>query len=260
MVKGNFLLSYLLLASCMFGNCSSKLSYDDYRLFNNTPVEKLAEFVKNEETDSISAFIRNHKDVINFQDTLYGNTLLMMTVYNRQEKSMECLLKNGVDVNKREFSNGSTALMVACWLQYEEGVKLLLKFGAKVNDLQTEGKEGNMPNRSPLMIAAESGNRNIMEILLNANADINLVNRYKDSALTYACHQGNYTVAFFLIKRGADIHRPVFYRFDDYGDLTIPVYLNDFLNESDPYSTPKSELKVKEEIKQWIKNRGTDKR
>ena len=71
------------------------------------------------------------------------------------------------------------------------------------------------------------------------NADVNYQNEFEQSALSESVMVGNYDIAYYLLLKGADYHRPIFYRPDysvpsekmDPNDKGTPIYLTDLLKE-----------------------------
>ena len=99
----------LLVFSCLLFSCSnnsreksvdsSELSNIDYRLFQNTPAWELAKAVQEEDMDNFDKIISENLQIINYQESKYGNTLLMLTIINQQLKPFKALLKKGAAVN-----------------------------------------------------------------------------------------------------------------------------------------------------------------
>jgi len=85
-----------LVFSCLLFSCSnnsreksvdsSELSNIDYRLFQNTPAWELAKAVQEEDMDNFDKIISENPQIINYQESKYGNTLLMLTIINQQLK------------------------------------------------------------------------------------------------------------------------------------------------------------------------------
>lgn len=108
------------------------------------------------------------------------------------------LLKNGAQVDANS-SKGWTALQVACSHKQTEFVRLLIRHGARVHGV---GRS----ERSPLFNA--TGNREIVEMLLAAGAEINPPGA-EDGALIQAAlspRKSNNDVAELLFSRGAKLN------------------------------------------------------
>lgn len=82
-------------------------------------------------------------------------------------------------------------------------LNLLLKYGANVNKQLSAGKD----KLSPLMLAAAHGHLDIARRLVQAGATVELLDKYKRSALTHAVMNGNANVASYLLYLGSDPNR-----------------------------------------------------
>ena len=72
----------------------AELSYIDYRVFQNTPACQLAKAVQDEDTEEIDKIVSENPRIINYQDSKYSNTLLMLTIMDQQLKSFKTLLNS----------------------------------------------------------------------------------------------------------------------------------------------------------------------
>ncbi|KAI0531834.1 ankyrin repeat-containing domain protein [Xylaria digitata] len=83
---------------------------------------------------------------------------------------------------------------------------LLVKAGADVNDYNREQRLG----RSPLQLAAEQGNLEMVDYLLNAGADINALpcSDGGGTALQLAAMKGYLGLVKYLLEHGADVNAP----------------------------------------------------
>lgn len=128
--------------------------------------------------------------------------VLILAARNRDFAMVEWALKMGADVNYQD-SNGRSALAISC--EYEgtqEIVNLLLENGAEVN---VKGKYSDYP----LGYAAMYGRLENVKLLLTAGAEINQKGEYGRTALHYAATPGDWSDDFFeitklLLDNGAD--------------------------------------------------------
>lgn len=111
-------------------------------------------------------------------------------------KSVERLLKKGMDVNARRPGDRSTALILACNKGQYSVVRLLVEKGADVNTRNVNGW-------TPLMGAASSGDIKSVELLLAHKADVNAKHAYGWSALKLAKKKGHKRVERVLRRFGA---------------------------------------------------------
>src|SRR6266446_6570118 len=116
------------------------------------------------------------------------------------------LLKRGADPNSRDnvdrvplhrVSQGGHPVMEESSLEI---ARLLVNHGAKVN--VTDDSRG----ETPLHAAAQSGYREIVELLVECGASLDVQNIYQESSLHMACRKGKLDVLRFLIDRGLDIN------------------------------------------------------
>lgn len=81
---------------------------------------------------------------------------------------------------------------------HTEVIRLLLNRGAGINLTTAEGN-------APLHLASEQGHLPVVQLLMNSGPDINLPNKRGDTALHMACAQNHHEVATLLHKNGGDI-------------------------------------------------------
>ena len=158
------------------------------------------------------ATMKGHTDIVqylvsegapvNAQDKV-GVTALMYACCENQLEIVQFLLKHGADPNIQDQYNG-TALQFACYNQMTVGVELLLAHGA---DPSTRGKEGS----TPLMYACIKENGYIMDpsilvMLLSAGADLNDQNEDGSTALIIAAQYGYKEGVNVLINAGANVN------------------------------------------------------
>src|SRR5437763_940845 len=82
--------------------------------------------------------------------------------------------------------------------RFAEVTRLLLERGA---DIQPRDRWG----RTPLMVAAKAGNKEMVELLLGWEADVNARDQRGYTALMYAAWKGHADIVRVLIDRGADV-------------------------------------------------------
>lgn len=232
----------LLLINC---NDKRNMTGSNYRLFENTPAWELAKAVKrNNKNDFIKALSKD-KALIDYQEPKYGNTLLMLTITRQEYDAFLMLLENGADVNILDTYDGSSALMDACEFSFYDVkfIKKLIEYGADVNAIEVgERREGNSTRKTPLINASGSGNLAFVKILVENGADINYMNEYGHTALADATMLKNFDIVLYLLEKGADYTRPIFYRpdysipheYSDPNDKGEPIYLKDSILEHQP--------------------------
>jgi ankyrin repeat protein len=129
---------------------------------------------------------------------LSGETPLMTAVDNGHADTVKLLLEHGADVNARETRGGQTALMWAAANRSSEIVKLLLDHGADPRARSTRGF-------TPLLFAAQQGDVESGRLLLRARVDLNdRSGKDRKSPLIVAAASGNKDFAALLLDNGAD--------------------------------------------------------
>lgn len=93
--------------------------------------------------------------------------------------------------------NGRSALFLAAATGARKLVRLLVEKGADIDRADSYGT-------TPLNIAAYNGNTNIVKTLLAENADVNIPNRLGVTALNAAAKTGQIEIVKLLLKKGAD--------------------------------------------------------
>lgn len=232
----------------------SELTGEDYRLFQNTPAWELAKAVQDVSEKKIMEIIDKEPKLINYREPKFGSTLLVLTIKNQQYKSFEILLKKNADVNIHDTYEGSTALIEACSSKYYElkFVETLLQFGANVNDVQTDiEKQGK--TRTPLMLASKTGKIDLVKLLVTNHADLNYQNKFNQSALSEAVMISRYNIVLYLLEKGADYTKPIFFLEEQNRNM----YLVDVLRE-DFFELDTDEYRYKMQIVGFLKSKGID--
>ena len=127
------------------------------------------------------------------------DTPLMLASRSGSVEAVKALLTHDARVNAKESTKGQTALMWAAAEKHADVVRLLLEFGADVN-LRSDGKY------TALLFAARANDIETTKALLAAGANINDADNDGNAALVVASLMGNTAVAKFLVENGADIN------------------------------------------------------
>lgn len=111
----------------------------------------------------------------------------------------ECL-EQGFEPNTKHSRYSYTLLSQATFCNYKEMVELLIRYGANPNEVDRNGI-------TPLMDAAYKDYLEICKILLEANADLEMVEKeFGMNALIEASRGGNVEIVKMLIERGTNLH------------------------------------------------------
>src|SRR5690606_23128996 len=123
----------------------------------------------------------------------HGFTALGMACHFGQEDAVRYLLLKGADPNQTS-DNGYyvNPLYTAVSSNYEGIAKLLIEAGAEVNIIQT----GNL---TPLHAAAENGNIEMLIVLLENGANVGIKNDNGETPSDLAAKKGHHEIAKILI-------------------------------------------------------------
>jgi len=176
--------------------------------------------------------------------TSTGATALMAAAMAGSVDVINVLIERGAFVNSRETANGQTALMFAAWENRPEAITALVGHGAHVGITSfvvsmieprldeygnpipprrrpVPGGSSVMGGMTALLFAARDGHMDAVRSLVEVGADVDQVSGGDGtSPLVIAIANGHYTVAQFLLDRGAD---PNLVNIDGLGPLYATV-------------------------------------
>ena len=174
----------------------------------------------------------------------YGGTALHEAALRGHTGVVTLLLEQGVDVNALD-EKGRTALHGAARGGHESIVALLLEKGARpvqsesmdedfarflteakivsgtldvevVKQIDAFLKSGANPNvtfdrgavddMTPLRLSVVHGHTDLVRLLLQAGADVNVQNEYGETVLHQAAWQGHASIVALLLEQGADVN------------------------------------------------------
>jgi serine/threonine-protein phosphatase 6 regulatory ankyrin repeat subunit B len=122
----------------------------------------------------------------------YGDTPLMHACMYKNIGVAKALLAKGANIEAIDSAQ-HTVLTKACRLNNDTVVKMLLAHGASANAARL----------APLLIACENRNPHIVELLLAANADVEVVDEGGYTPLIVACKNGTLPIVDMLLRAKA---------------------------------------------------------
>lgn len=124
-------------------------------------------------------------------------------------KTVYKLVSKDNDINMKENSDdGLTPLILAAMYGHKEILKILLNAKASVN----------LPGNGGDLALAVASTVSIAKILINAGADVNFENQFGYSVLLIAIRKGNHKIIKYLLFCGANLNSP---SYSDYTPLHV---------------------------------------
>lgn len=220
------ILQFILVCLFLIGCGEPKLedlTVRDIELFKNTPAWELAKAVDKQKTSTIKTILTKNPKLADFQEPIFGTTLLMRAVSSEKYKSVKALLENGANPNIAARI-GSLALFRAIsysWYDSEYNtdakfVKLLLEYGADPNlSFCSPVEPGHTKpyecGKSPLMHAVSRSLKKT-KVLVEAEADINYKTQLGTTAAINALKMVAVDAAYYLIvEKKAKVSDPFYY-------------------------------------------------
>ena len=128
----------------------------------------------------------------------HGNTCLHYAADDDCPKDvLQAIIAHGADVNAQNQMN-QTALLLACEKGDTDIITILLNAGADPNIADMHG------NTCLHHAVNRYCSKDLLQALINQNADVNATNQTNQTALLLACEQGNRDVMNTLLGAGAD--------------------------------------------------------
>lgn len=188
-VQRIFIILICILVGILPLSCDyfSSLNIYNIRIYKNTPVWRLAKAVKSENTHKIKKTLNEHPEYVKFPEGFNGYedtpSLLMWSIANNKYKSFQVLLEMGSDPNHKTIKKKTPLMYAADYLvdntTNPQFTIDLLKAGADANysfNGYLDENRYTVWGDSPLIIACQTANMEIIKALVDNGADINLSN------------------------------------------------------------------------------------
>jgi ankyrin repeat protein len=197
----------------------SELIDNDYRLFQNTPAWTLAKAVEAGDVKKIKEEILQKKVSVDYQESRFGQTLLMLAIFNNEYDSAKILLELGANPNLHATFKGKTSVIVAADNDDPKYLKLLLNYRGDPNSIENvfSGPKKRIASErnsalTTAIVPSIMGKKNLekVKLLVEAGADINYTKKgIIQTALAEALIQEQMDIALYLIEKGADYKKPI---------------------------------------------------
>jgi len=172
---------------------------------NNRNYTVLQSAILGQNIDVIKILLLNKEvqKLINFVDSNGYSPLVLAAEFNQSE-TVRYLIESGANVNLYSDTGiCQTPLMAACIDGHDDVVQVLLNLGADI-DLCPDSAE------KPIILAAQNYKFKTVKLLIEKGADPNEVNVYDGyigrSLLHYAAEKGDLDMINFLLEKNADIN------------------------------------------------------
>ncbi len=239
----------------------SKLMGNDYRLFQSTKAWTLAKAVEEGDVTKIKEEVIQKKVDVDFQETQYGQTLLMLAITNSEYDTVKMLLELGANPNLHDNFKGETPIIVAAKNEDPKYLKLLLDYKGDPNSIENvfsgPNKRINKLRNSALTACISSRKKHTLEkvkLLVDAGADIHFTKKgVIQSAFGQSLMSEQMDIALYLIEKGADYNKPITPTGIEGDDVSVLYLLRSTVTELDSYQSQK-----KMELIAFLKSKGLD--
>ena len=121
-------------------------------------------------------------------------------------------LQEKYNVSKKEKDKNERKLLISSKNGHSADLRQLLLLGVNPNCCMPDRYSSNLENDTPLCLAAKYGNKNVVQLLLDAEADPNRANNFGETPLKFASMYGRGDVVKLLLRAGAEPNKADRYR------------------------------------------------
>jgi serine/threonine protein kinase len=179
-----------------------------------------------DDTEQTRSTPQNHQVIVTKGDNskpIFPSHLIGVSLYSVAEKgdveAVKILLAFGADVNVKDQNNGRTPMSYAAGNGHSDVVKLLLQAGAEVDLPDEDG-------RTPMSYAAKNGHSHLVTSLLQTGAKVDAKDLRQRTPISHAAWNGHSDVVKLLLQAGAEVNFVEWYK------LLIVYLSNDRANLS----------------------------
>lgn len=138
-----------------------------------------------------------------------GNTPLILAASKNQTQIIKLLFEHGVNL-ETVGNSGYTALNVAAVTGQVDAAALLIALGAKL-ETRSETVAGPIEGGpTPLWSAVREHREDVVNLLIAAGANINVMDAAGNTVLAIAVYSGNMKIVHMLLEAGADPNKAAF--------------------------------------------------
>lgn len=209
------ILIVLLIASC--NGQESRLLGTDFKLFKNTPIWLLAKAVSKQDTSQFEKLLVSSQVNLDFDENIYGLSLLQVAVLNNLDRSVYKLLELGADPNHTDKNEGESAMHDAVGVFQNNDdtliLSLLLKHDGNPNAktvLTVENVGVYSKNVLSVLCSNVNDQPNKLKLLIESGASLEIDTTDNANYLNSAITSQNYKLVWLLLNSGADYSKPIF--------------------------------------------------
>lgn len=241
----------------------SKMMGNDYRLYQSTPAWALAKAVEAGDIEKIKEEVLQKKVSVDHQESRFGQTLMMLAIFNSEYDSVKTLLELGANPNQHDKFKGKTPVIVAAGNADPKYLKLLLAYKGDPNSIENvfsgpkkrinSGRNSALTKAVLPSVMVKKNLKNV-KLLVEAGADINYTKKgIIQTALAEALIQDQMDVALYLMEKGADYTKAITPTAIEGADVTVLQILRKSIIDLDS-----EQYKKKMEVITFLKSRGLD--